>query len=292
MPCLKPITTRKDGSPLQVYYTCGDCPECYKKRALEWCTRVGHELASYENSIFVTLTYDDAKLTYTKNEDGEDIPSYFFDYRDFQNFMKRLRQRIPNTRIRYFTSIEYGGKHGRLHYHAIIFNFHPSLQRRNKTTPTVISPSGHQLYNSSFLEELWPHGFHSFSEASVETAYYIASYALSDTTYVNDMGEILSDKLKCSQGIGLDFFIVNMETLIAQAIHYKRPLPRYYRKKLLAHYPLQHKKMENLLVDLRKISKDDDTYARIIEFEKKNKKTLFRSEQHYEFDDLKSYYRP
>lgn len=279
--CLAPITTRKDGSPLQVFYTCGHCFECYKKRAIEWCTRVGHELASYEDSVFITLTYDDAQKHL-----------YNFDYSDFQGFMKRLRMRIPNTRIRYFTSIEYGGKHGRLHFHAIIFNFHPSLQRNNKTTPTVVSPSGYQLYHSSFLAELWPFGFHSFSEASVETAYYIASYALSDSTHVNDMGEILSDKLKCSQGIGLDFFLVNMETLIAQAIHYKRTLPRYYRKKLLASYPLQHKKMENLLVDLKKSSHGDDTYSRIIDFEKKNQKTLFRNERHFDFDDLKSYYRP
>jgi len=271
-----------------VYYTCGDCFECYKKRALEWCTRVGHELASYEDSIFVTLTYDDAKLTY--DQDGQ--PSYKYEYSDFQAFMKRLRQRIPNTRIRYFTSIEYGGKNGRLHYHAILFNFHPNLQRRNKTKPTVTSPSGYQLYHSSFLEELWPHGFHSFSEASVETAYYIASYALSDSTYVNDMGEILSDKLKCSQGIGLDFFIVHMDTLIAQAIHYKRTIPRYYRKKLLAHYPLQHKKMENLLTDIKKMSKPDDTYSRIVDFERKNQKMLFRSERHFDdLNDLKNYYR-
>ena len=207
--------------------------------------------------------------------------------------MKRLRERVPNTRIRYFTSIEYGGKNGRLHFHAILFNFHPSLQRRDKTKATALSPSGFQLFHSSFLEELWPFGFHSFSEASVETAYYIASYALSDSTFTNAMGEILSDKLKCSQGIGLDFFIIHMETLIAQAIHYKRSIPRYYRKKLKAFYPLQHKKMENLLVDLKHSfqNKPDDTYSRIIDFEKKHKKTLFRNEQHFEFDDLKSYYR-
>lgn len=285
--CLSPITTNKDGSPLRVSYTCGSCFECYKKRALEWCTRVGHELSTYEDSIFVTLTYDDAKLIY----DSEGNPSYKYEYSDFQNFMKCLRQRLKNTRIKYFTSIEYGGKHGRLHYHAIIFNFHPSLQRRNKTTPTVTSPSGYQLYHSTFLEELWPHGFHSFSEASIETAYYIASYALSDAVHVNDYGEILSDQLKCSQGIGLDFFMANMETIIAQAIHYQRTIPRYYRKKLAAHYPLQNKKMENLLIDLRSKKHEDDTYARIVEFEKKNKKLLFRNEQHYEFDDLKNYFR-
>lgn len=279
--CLAPIKTRKDGSPLQVTYTCGKCPECYKKRAIEWCTRVGHELASSEDNVFVTLTYDDTKKSL-----------YTYDYEDFQGFMKRLRMRLPKTRIRYFTSIEYGGKNGRLHFHAILFNFYPPKSDRHQITKTAISPSGYQLYHSSFLEELWPFGFHSFSEASVETGYYIASYALSENTYVNDMGEILSDKLKCSQGIGLDFFIVHMENLIAQAIHYKKLLPRYYRKKLKASYPLQHKKMENLLVDLRRCDERSDQYARIVEFEKKNKKMLFRSEQHFELDDLKSYYRP
>lgn len=278
--CLAPITTRKDGSPLMVNYTCGHCFECYKKRAIEWSTRVGHELASSEDNCFITLTYDDAK---------KDL--YDYHYTDFQAFMKRLRQRVPKTRIRYFTSIEYGGKNGRLHFHAILFNFYPPLSNRHKITPTAISPSGFQLYHSSFLEELWPFGFHSFSHASVETGYYIASYALSDSTFTNDMGEIFSDKLKCSQGIGLDFFIVHMDNLIAQAIHYQRLIPRYYRKKLQASYPLQHKKMENLLVDLKKVTHEDDTYARIIDFEKKHKKMLFRNEQHYEFDDLKSYYR-
>lgn len=279
--CLAPITTRKDGSPLQVSYTCGHCFECYKKRAIEWSTRVGHELASNEDNCFITLTYDDEKKD-----------QYKYEYSDFQDFMKRLRQRVPNTRIRYFTSIEYGGKNGRLHFHAILFNFYPPESSRHKIKKTVTSPSGYQLYHSSFLEELWPFGFHSFSAASVETGYYIASYALSENTFTNDMGEILSDKLKCSQGIGLDFFIVNMETLIAQAIHYERLLPRYYRKKLKASYPLQHKKMEDLLVDLKKTTRQDDTYARIVDFEKKNKKMLFRNEQHYELEPYKSYYRP
>lgn len=278
--CLAPITTRKDGTPISVSYTCGTCFECLKKRGIEWATRCGHELASYDDSIFLTLTYDDTKKPYD------------YAYSDFQLMMKNLRYYNPNRRIKYFTSIEYGGQNGRLHYHTILFNYHPRYNR-GTITKGAISPSGHQMYNSTFLEKMWPYGFHSFSDASVETAYYIASYALSDNTFTNDMGEILSDKLKCSQGIGLDFFIVNMNSIIEKALYEKHSIPRYYRRKLESSYPLQFKKMENLIVDLKHLSKnrEDDTYARIIEFEKKNQKMLFRNQKPFEFDDYKKYYR-
>lgn len=281
--CLAPISHRKDGSPLVVSYTCGHCFECYKKRAIEWAVRVGHELASHEDNIFLTLTYDDKKKSET---------NYLYEYQDFQNFIKLLRYYNPKRRIKYFTSIEYGGQHGRLHYHTILFNYHPRLNKGHSTKGAT-SPSGFQMWNNTFLEKLWPHGFHSFSEASVETGYYIASYALSENTFVNDNGEILSDKLKPSQGIGLDFFLVNMENIIEKAFWEKTSIPRYYRRKIEAAYPLQFKQLENLLVDIKQRMKgrEDDTYQRIINFEKRNSKMLFRNQKPFEFDDYKTYYR-
>lgn len=247
---------------------------------MEWAQRVGHELASHEENTFITLTYDDSKSN-----------DYQFDYTDFQKFIKNLRYQLNQKSIKYFTSIEYGGQNGRLHYHAILFNFYPS-DLRGKITKGAISPSGHQLFNSESIEKLWPHGFHSFSDASVETAYYIASYALSENTYLNDWGEILSDKLRCSQGIGLDFFIANMQSIVERAIFYKTSIPRYYKRKLEKSYPLQYKRLENYLIDLKKeIEPTDDEYARIVEFEKKNSKLQFRNEKHFEFDDLKRYYQ-
>ena len=278
--CLAPISHRKDGRPYTTSYSCGKCFECIKKRCINWAYRVGHELASHDDNIFLTLTYDDLQAD-----------TYAYDYTDFQKFMKRLRDALPSRRIKYFTSLEYGGQNGRLHFHSILFNFHPSYLR-GKITKGGTAPSGFPLYNSEAIQKLWPFGFHSFSEASVETAYYIASYALSDNTFTNDYGEILSDQLKCSQGIGLDFFIANMEIEVARAIFYKRSLPRYYKDKLEKFYPVLYRKLENHLTDLKKnFGERDDEYARIIEFEKKNSRLLFRNEKHFEFDNEKKYFR-
>lgn len=233
---------------------CGKCHECLSKRAVNWATRVEHEMTKSDDHSFITLTYDDVKS-----------PDYDYHYSDFQKFMKNLRFRYAHKKIKHFTSIEYGGENGRLHFHSILFNYYPST-RNHSITELKRSKSGFMIYRSSELESFWKHGFSSVAPASPATAYYIASYALSDGSYECPIsGEILSDKLRCSQGIGLDYFLENRHQIIAASFFNSTPLPRYYKKKLEELYPSEFENLSNELAQLKKLIKPRiDNYARLL----------------------------
>lgn len=118
MPCYHPIPAWRnatrvqlhkefaDSSPLQV--PCGTCIGCRTTRAQHWALRCHLEAMDHEETCVTTLTYDDAFLPPTLTK------------RHFQLWLKRLR-RANNNRLRYFACGEYGERHGRPHYHAILF---------------------------------------------------------------------------------------------------------------------------------------------------------------------------
>ncbi|UYD39196.1 MAG: replication initiator protein [Wigfec virus K19_137] len=253
---------------------CGKCPECLSKRAIEWASRVEHELTLHDNSAFVTLTYDDAK-----NHD------YDYHYSDFQKFIKRLRERYAHQKIKHFTSIEFGGNHGRLHFHSILFNYYPTT-RNHSLSPLKKTESGYMIFRSSELENIWPHGFSSVAPATPATAYYIASYALSDNSYECPVsGEILSDKLRCSQGIGLSYFHKHRHQIIAAAFFRGYSIPRYYKKKLEELYPEEYTSFLEELQKLKKtIVNNHDEYARLKEHISKSKtlSSVYRDPKNFE----------
>lgn len=231
--CIHPLTKKINPTDEDVtVLSCGQCFECLKHRAADWAFRVKHELSMHEESCYLTLTYDEK----SKHEDAA------YSYYDFQNFLKRIRN-YQKKKIAHFTSLEYGSKNGRLHFHTIIFGYYPKNAEFLRT-----SPSGYPLYSEEKriyndkshrpLNQLWPYGYHSFAPATIETAYYIASYALKNNTTINQDGEILSDSLKTSRNpaIGLIYFHKNYEQLVASSIHHNKRLPRYYEKKLEEYY--------------------------------------------------------
>lgn len=98
---------------------CGRCDQCYKHRAMEWYVRIWYELRYARSAYFVTLTYDDVHVPYSKKGHMTVVK------RHLQNYFKRLRKREKgNTQIKYYAASEYGkkGDGQRPHYHAIILN--------------------------------------------------------------------------------------------------------------------------------------------------------------------------
>ncbi|AXH75345.1 MAG: replication initiator protein [Microviridae sp.] len=235
VPCYKPIRGYKcsDGSVVwnqlskydivgDIKLPCAQCIGCRLDRAREWSVRCLHEAKLHEQNSFITLTYNDENLP-----TGNTLV-----YRDYQLFMKRLRKITPP--VRFFMCGEYGEGTARPHYHAIIFGYQfPDLQYWGT------SPTGHPVYRSSQLEQLWTLGNSLIGNVTKQSAGYVARYCmkkvtgdLADEHYKGRTPEFAHMSLK--PGIGANFFrkftsdILPNDYVIEDG--YKIPVPKYYDK--------------------------------------------------------------
>lgn len=149
--------------PMEV--PCGQCVGCRLERSRQWAMRCMHEAQVHENNCFITLTYDNENLPADKSLKLE----------DFQKFMKRLRKKY-GPEIRFYHCGEYGDKHGRPHYHAILFN-HDFSDRTHWSTN-----NGYPLYISAELQHLWPYGYSSVADVTFDSAAYVARYVMKKIT--------------------------------------------------------------------------------------------------------------
>lgn len=156
------VFSPKDGYvDLPMTVPCGQCIGCRLSRSKQWAVRCMHEASFYDRNCFITLTYNDDNLP----KDGSLKLSHF------QNFMKRLRK-DAGVGVRFYHCGEYGPKHGRPHYHAILFNFDFSDK------DYLFSSQGEKIYRSAALEKLWPYGFSSIGDVTYESAAYVARYIM------------------------------------------------------------------------------------------------------------------
>lgn len=176
MRCFHPLKgfQREDGGSLvfhskhlytkQVEVRCGQCIGCRINRSQVWALRIMHETKMHERSCFVTLTYDDKNVPH----------DYGLHYEDFQKFMKRLRK---EQKARFFMCGEYGEQYKRPHFHACLFGvgFDDRVLHGR-------SGSGAELFTSKRLERLWPFGFASVGELTLQSAQYVAGYVTKKVT--------------------------------------------------------------------------------------------------------------
>lgn len=178
MPCYHPLTAyysrkvNKTGKrslvfnyeqallPEPVKIACGRCIGCRLDRSLSWALRCVNEASLHEDNCFITLTFDSSHYK----------PS--LDAKDFQNFMKRLRQKISPQKVRFFHCGEYGAKFSRPHHHACLFGFDfPDKILFSKGVKS-------NVYTSKMLADLWPYGFHTIGDVTFDSAAYVARYVL------------------------------------------------------------------------------------------------------------------
>lgn len=120
--CWAPIRIRCDPAAWNdfhefAYVPCGKCPACLARKRQEWVVRNSIEFRHSKNAYFVTITYGPQFLPVGVNGKPTLVK------RDFQLFVKRLRDRIKPYKIRFFGCGEYGDKGLRPHYHLIIYNW-------------------------------------------------------------------------------------------------------------------------------------------------------------------------
>lgn len=222
MNCSSPVTVKVDG--VERVFPCGHCLHCRIQHSREWATRLLHELNYYDESAFVTLTYDD-----------EHIPEDFALHKEeLQNFFKLLRRDLGNKKIKHFSCGEYGDTekkysspgcptlHGRPHFHSIIFG----LSGKDK----------------ELIYENWQRcAFERLDVGTVtyDSCRYVADYVLKK--YNGDKqrqvyGEIQPPFQTCSQGIGKRFALDNSDYIRDNMYFYihgvKVSVPRYYLKVL------------------------------------------------------------
>lgn len=242
MPCYGPLTAyrpaagansrrlvfdkRKSHSGIPIPVPCGQCIGCKLERSRQWALRMTHELRTQPpgtQSCFVTLTYRDRDLP----------PNLSLDKPAYIKFMKRLRDH-HGPGLRFFGCGEYGEKSARPHYHFIFFNYRPHdlkvLKRDDQFT----------LYDSKFLETLWPYGNNAVGDVSFDSCAYVARYCTKKITgpaaekHYN--GRTPEFTTMCRDpGIGSDYYhkykgeLLAHDTVIANGVPCSPP--RYYDKK-------------------------------------------------------------
>lgn len=200
---------------------CGKCLQCRIKKRKEWSMRCLHEMDAHDDSVFITLTYNDKYLP-----DNSSLRKA-----DLQKFFKRLRKRLGERKVRYFACGEYGDQTQRPHYHAIIFGL--SLSKDDKQMVVDSWPfcdwSNRSIYSNSF------------GMAEPDSISYVAQYI--DKKYSGDLAEEEYVKKNrepvfklSSLGIGRNYCDSNASNLRHFAsVRYRGKdlnLPRYYLDRL------------------------------------------------------------
>lgn len=168
--CWSPKNYSKEYATFQL--PCGKCLACRLEYARQTAIRCVHESQMHEDNCFITLTYSDKHLKSPK-----------LDYRDFQLFVKKLRNHVAessideNKKIGVFVSGEYGDKEKRPHWHAIIFGWSPHDIKYLRT-----NEQGDKIYTSDTLDDLWAKNDKSkkpneIGDVTIKSAGYVARYA-------------------------------------------------------------------------------------------------------------------
>lgn len=217
MRCLSPKDLYLDVCGVQtlVNVPCGKCIPCLMNKRLDWSLRLEQEHRVSKCAHFVTLTYDEKHLRTTRS----------LCKRDLQLYLKRLRKKDEQTRIRYYAVGEYGSHNGRPHYHILLFNSTEENIRKawvdsnggsigivhvGKVTAASIA------YCTKYIiqKDSYPEGVEK-PFATMSRAYGIGAHYLSD-----DM---------------VDWHRVDDRNFVLQPGNLKRRLPRFYREKIWYH---------------------------------------------------------
>lgn len=176
-------------------FGCGQCLTCRINRARIWTHRILLENLIHEKSTFLTLTYE------------EDFNPKELKPRDLTLFLKRLRSKFENRKLRYYAIGEYGEDEQRPHYHLALF--------------------GLGIEEEEEIKECWPYGFIYVGDINKDSARYITGYVMKGWTKENDL--VLKklngrhkEFMRCSNrpGIGHDAIIKIADNILKNP-HYK-----------------------------------------------------------------------
>ena len=203
---------------------CGKCIGCRLENARQWAIRCMHESELHDDNCMVTLTYDDSHLP----DDHSLRPV------DVQLWLKRLRKRFDDRKIKFFLAGEYGDEKKRPHYHVLLFGI--DFQDDIDYNPEDTRPS------VSSLQETWNLGHVHVAPLTLETASYVARYCLKKQTeeidYVDKTNGVILEReftrMSRRPGIASSWIQANLldtykDDTVIVGKKKSRP-PRYYDK--------------------------------------------------------------
>jgi len=155
-----------------IVYGCGQCMPCRYMRRRVWSHRIMLEASQYEDNCFVTLTYSDDMMP----EDRSLEPTHL------TKFLKRLRHRFPDRKLRYFGVGEYSDAPAeRPHYHLIVFNMPTCEYKKTRNHRKECCKL------CSDVREIWGYGRIELSTVSDGTALYVSGYVVKKMTRRDDI---------------------------------------------------------------------------------------------------------
>ena len=249
---------------------CGKCAICMSNRKQEWIFRLKQELDVSCAAVFVTLSYDDLHLPFRDKEGNyyrlSDTPLYNEEEahqslckRDIQLFMKRLRKQTdamiskyqaknlvcPIGMPRFYLVGEYGGKHQRPHYHAILFNI-PHW------------PVG--SYDPYlFIGNIWHQGNISIGPVNGRVLNYVVSYMDLKKEKPHEFSEDQFCLMSRRPGIGAnylekshiksyyDYEKLKDNNVLVSMDGLKMPMPTYYKNKIYNDYDKLKKRVHDVV---------------------------------------------
>lgn len=261
---------------------CTKCVPCKKRRIQDWVFRMMQEEKVSSSSFFVTLTYDEQHLPYTKCK----YPTLKIS--DIQNFIKRLRKlniiaykkykyfKTPESKrqstyridcinkpIRYYAVGEYAPLHKRPHYHLIIFN----LENENSIPIAWTCPISRVLIGNVHC-----------GQVTQQSITYTTKYIDKERKVpIHIYDKRTPEFSNMSQGLGRHYHL-NKEIQAYHQEDIKRlcatypdgkqvALPRYYRKKLYT----EEQQLEQIPYIVKKVKENDKKEK--LTFEKTYRKT-------------------
>lgn len=199
--CLKPKWIYKKGNykesnyrgekgafyELGTYTKCGVCSECIAEKCNNWVVRNAYEEKDHVKKCFITLTYKEQP--------------FFLVRKDFQDFMKRFRFEINKEYYKKLNNVkkglsgeelklwkedhkeefiktkiyycgEYGTKHGRCHFHAIIYGWEDENPRY-----LGVNKKSNIIYQSTIIQKTWGLGRTSYQKFGEHEAPYMSLYS-------------------------------------------------------------------------------------------------------------------
>lgn len=179
-----------------VIVPCRQCMNCRINYSQEWKNRLIAEAQQWDESYFVTLTYNDQNLPSEPVIDpktgevktdinGDQVIAHPLVKKHLQDFNKRIRRhwdyQDDHQGIRIYGVGEYGDQTGRPHYHEILYNLplaNNLIYMGNRKRTMYGKTVEYNLYWSQELQDLWPFGQISIGEVNETTCAYVAGYAL------------------------------------------------------------------------------------------------------------------